>query len=64
MPTRLKRYYGAGHLHFITCSCYHRQKWLGSAARRDLFVRILEQVRQRYAFVVVGMWPCPNTCIC
>ncbi len=22
MPTGLKRYYGAGNLHFITCSCY------------------------------------------
>ena len=54
MPTRLKRYYGAQHLHFITCSCYHRQPWLGNARRRDLFLRVLEQVRQRYGFVVVG----------
>lgn len=54
MPTRLKRYYGARHLHFITCSCYHRQPWLGSARRRDLFLRVLEEVRQRYGFVVVG----------
>ena len=54
MPTRLKRYYGAQHLHFITCSCYHRQRWLGSVRRRDLFLRVLEQVRQRYGFVVVG----------
>ena len=54
MPARLKRYYGADHLHFITCSCYHRQPWLGGAARRDLFLRVVEQVRQRYIFVVVG----------
>jgi putative transposase len=54
VPTRLKRYYGTRHLHFITCSCYHRQAWLASAARRDLFLRVLEQVRQRYLFVVVG----------
>ena len=54
MPSRLKRYYGADHLHFITCSCYHRQRWLGSARRRDLFLRVLEQVRRRYQFVVVG----------
>jgi len=51
---RLHRYYGSGHLHFITSSCYRRWPLLGSAARRNLFVKILEQVRQRYGFVVVG----------
>ncbi len=54
MPRNLTRYYGAGDLHFITCSCYHRQPSLGSARRRDLFLNILEEVRQRYAFVVLG----------
>jgi putative transposase len=54
VPKNLKRYYGAGDLHFITSSCYHRQPWLASARRRDLFLTILEQVRQRYRFVVVG----------
>lgn len=54
MPTRLKRYYGHGHLHFLTCGCYHRQPWLAQPRRRDLFLEILEQVRQRYRFVVVG----------
>ena len=54
MPTRLKRYYGRDHLHFLTCSCYHRQPWLAQPRRRDLFLEILEQVRQRYRFVVVG----------
>ena len=54
MPTRLKRYYGTSHLHFITFSCYHRQPWLESARRRDQFLKVFEQVRQRYQFVVVG----------
>jgi len=54
VPSHLKRYYGAQHLHFITCSCYHRQPWLGSRRRRDLFLKVLEQARQRYGFVVVG----------
>ena len=49
----LKRYYGGGNLHFITCRCYHRQPLLGTP-RRDLFVSVLEQVRRRYEFVVVG----------
>jgi len=50
----LKRYYGAGYLHFITSSCYQRHALLASAGRRDLFLEILEQVRRRYGFVVVG----------
>ena len=53
MPKGLKRYYGNEYLHFLTCSCFHRQPWLASA-RRDLFLRILEEGRQRYGFVVVG----------
>ena len=60
MPKNLNRYYGAGGLHFITCSCYHRQPGLGSAARRDLFLTVLEQVRQRYAFVVLGYGVMPE----
>jgi putative transposase len=51
---RLHRYYGNGHLHFITSSCYRRWPLLGSATRRNLFIKILEQLRQRYGFVVVG----------
>src|SRR5207245_10676525 len=53
MPRNLKRYSGAGHFHFITCSCYQRHPWLG-ARRRDLFLTILEQARQRFRFVVIG----------
>jgi putative transposase len=54
MRRNLKRYYGAGDLHFITCSCYRRQPLLGTARRRDLLLMVLEQVRKRYEFVVVG----------
>jgi putative transposase len=54
MPNRLHRYYGAGYSHFITTSCYQRLPLLGSRQNRDLFLRVLEQVRRRYAFVVVG----------
>jgi len=54
MPWGLKRYYGAGHLHFITCSCYRRLPLLKTPRRRDLFLNLLEQARQRYGFVVVG----------
>jgi len=39
---------------FITCSCYRRLPFLGTAHSRDRFLSILEQVRHRYHFVVVG----------
>src|SRR3954464_421309 len=54
MPKGLRRYYGAGHLHFITCSCYQRRRFLGTARRRDLFLRVLEETRLKYRFVVLG----------
>jgi REP element-mobilizing transposase RayT len=54
MRNRLHRYYGAGYLHFITTSCYQRRALLGSRKNRDLFLKVLEQVRRRYRFVVVG----------
>jgi putative transposase len=54
MPAGLHRTYGAHHLHFITCSCYQRLPLLNSSKARDCFLKILEQTRQRYRFVVVG----------
>src|SRR5438128_2165871 len=54
MPDGLHRFYGAHDLHFITCSCYHRLPFLSSPRHRDLFLAILEQVRQRYRFVISG----------
>jgi len=54
MPWGLKRYYGTGCLHFITWSCYRRKPLLGNPARRDLVLTILELMRVRYRFAVVG----------
>ena len=54
MPRRLKRIYGFGHLHFITFSCYRRLPLLRSARARNLFVRVLDQVRNEYGFKLVG----------
>ncbi|MGC2447962.1 MAG: transposase [Candidatus Sulfotelmatobacter sp.] len=54
MPNRLHRYYGAGYSHFITTSCYQRLPLLGTPRSRDLLVHVLEQVRRRYRFVLVG----------
>jgi putative transposase len=60
MPTGLKRYSGHDYLHFLTCSCYHRQPWLVSPGQRDLFLQVFEETRQRYKFVVVGYVVMPD----
>ena len=54
MPRRLRRKNNTGHLHFITSSCYHRQPILSQARRRDWLLKIFEQVRSRYQFIVAG----------
>jgi putative transposase len=54
VANKLRRYYGAGHLHFITTSCYRRLPLLEKPQHRDLLLEVLERVRWRYHFVVVG----------
>jgi putative transposase len=54
VPNKLRRYYGAGYLHFITTSCYRRQPLLQKPQNRDLLLEVLECVRRRYRFVIVG----------
>jgi REP element-mobilizing transposase RayT len=54
MPKGLRRFHNTGQRHFITCSCYRRQPFLGSARRRDYFLKIFEEVRQKYDLVVWG----------
>ena len=51
---KLERRYGQRQLHFITCSCYRRRPLLGTGRRRDAFLRILNEVRERYQFWLVG----------
>lgn len=54
MKNKLKRYYGRKDLHFITFSCYQRKPLLGSAHARNVFVKILGEVRKRHSFLVLG----------
>jgi len=54
MPRNLKRYYGLGHLHFVTFSCHRRMALLGSVRARSVFVRDLQEVRLKYDFALVG----------
>jgi len=59
MPKSLKRYYGTGDLHFITCSCYQRMPWLDTALRRNLFLSILEaDACERSSGVIPAPPPC------
>jgi putative transposase len=60
MPKNLKRYYGLKHLHFITCSCYHRWPLLQTVHARNVFVQILSEVGERYGFALVGYVVMPN----
>ena len=54
MANKLMRHYGRGHLHFLTFSCYRRLPLLGSVRARNVFVKILDEVRDRYGFALVG----------
>jgi len=54
MPKGLERRYGHDDLHYITSSCYERKPFLDSPYRRDVFLRIFEDVRRKYDFWVVG----------
>ena len=54
MRNPLKRCYGQGDLHFLTFSCYRRRPLLGTARARDRFVRILDVVRRRHGFALIG----------
>lgn len=54
MTKGLERRYGHAHLHFITCSCHRRQPFLRSVRARDLFLKVLDEVRHRYGLTLVG----------
>ena len=54
MTEGLHRFYGGNDLHFLTFSCYRRLPFFRNKAHCDLFLKILERVRQRYRLVVVG----------
>ena len=60
MRNPLKRYYGQGDLHFVTFSCYRRRPLLGTARSRDCFVRILDLVRCKRNFPLLGFVVMPE----
>ena len=50
----LHRFYGGNDLHFLTFSCYRRLPFFRNQAYCGLFLTILDRVRRRYRFVVLG----------
>ena len=54
MYKKPERRYGQQHLHFITCSCYRRRPFLKAPGKRDALLNILDQVREKYQFALVG----------
>ena len=54
MHVKPVRYQNQRCLHFITFSCYQRQKLLDSIAARDIFEQQLERVRRWYGCFVAG----------
>jgi putative transposase len=56
----LKRIYGVGHLHFVTCSCYRRRPLLGTARARDAFLKVLDDVRKKYDLGLMGYTAMPE----
>ena len=54
MHKKPERRYGQRHLHFITCSCYRRRRFLNTPRRRAVLLKILDEVRQIYQFALVG----------
>ncbi len=54
MTEGLHRFYGGNDLHFVTFSCYRRRPLFRNEAHCDLFLKIIDRVRRRYRFVVLG----------
>jgi REP element-mobilizing transposase RayT len=52
--------YGKGHLHLIACTCYRKLPKLGEEKHRDVFVRLLEELRVKFRFAVVGYVAMPD----
>ena len=60
MPKRLQRHYGQKHLHFVTFCCYQRRRYLETVRARNLFVKVLGEVRTKFNFLLVGYVVMPD----
>jgi putative transposase len=60
MPKELRRRFGLGHHHFITCSCHGRLPLFASARAKNLFVKIPGEGRESHGFALAGYAVMPN----
>jgi len=60
MPKSREAVYGKGHLHLIACNCYQKLPKLAEEKHRDVFVRLLEEVRVKFRFAIVGYVVMPD----
>jgi putative transposase len=60
MPKHREAIYGKGHLHLITCYCFQHLPKLGQEKHRDVFDRLLEELRVKFRFGVVGYVVAPD----
>ena len=64
MRKAVKRYYGARHWRYITCSCFQRRAGLGRARAGGLFLRIVDEVPAATAWWWWPAWSGPSTFTC
>lgn len=60
MPKSREPVYGKGELHLITCNCHLKQPKLEMEKHRNVFVRLLEEIRVKFRFKVVGYVVMPD----
>ena len=60
MPKARRSVLGKGELHFITCDSYRRLPKLGVEKHRALFCQLLEELRVKFRFEVVGYLVMPT----
>ncbi len=60
MPKFREAVYGKGQLHLVTCTCYQKQPKLAEEKHRDVFVRLMEELRVKFRFAIVGYVVMPD----
>ena len=54
MPSGLRRYHHSGQSHFLTFSCYRRERRFQCPSTYDLFLACLEKMRLKFGLCVYG----------
>ncbi len=60
MPKFREAVYGKGHFHLIACTCFQKSPKLGEAKHRDVFARLMEELRVKFRFAIIGYVVMPD----